>query len=207
MDETGRPGSPLQPTPPPSAPAPIFTLPNQLTILRMGLVPVLVVLVLTRELGWAVAVFTVAGITDLLDGLIARLGHQQTKLGAMLDPAADKLLLSASFIVLTWGPGLVLPIPAWLTVVVLSRDVIILVSVAIVNLTAGPRVFYPSFLGKSSTAAQLFTVAAVLLLNALGRNPGWASLLFHLTLVLTVTSALHYTWRASVNPPPREPTT
>jgi cardiolipin synthase len=203
LEETGREGSPIQPSPPP--PAPIFTLPNQLTILRMGLVPVLVVLVLTHELAWAVAVFVVAGITDLLDGLIARLGHQQTKLGAMLDPAADKLLLSASFIVLTWGPGLLLPIPMWLTVIVLSRDLIILVSVAIVNLTAGTRIFYPSWLGKASTAAQLVTVALVLLLNALGRAPSFVNLLFQLTLLLTVTSALHYVWRASVNPPPREP--
>jgi cardiolipin synthase len=171
----------------------------------MGLVPVLVLLILNRELGWAVAVFVVAGITDLLDGLVARLGHQQTRLGAMLDPAADKLLLSASFIVLTWGPGLVLPIPVWLTVVVLSRDAIILVSVAVVNLTAGTRIFYPSWLGKASTAAQLLTVAVVLLLNALGRSPSALAALFHLTLVLTVGSALHYVWRASVHPPPREP--
>jgi cardiolipin synthase len=193
---------PSHPSPPP---APILTLPNQLTLLRMGLVPVLVLLILNRELTWAVAVFVVAGVTDLLDGLIARLGHQQTRLGAMLDPAADKLLLSATFIVLTWGPGLVLPIPVWLTVIVLSRDAIILVSVAVVNLTAGTRIFYPSWLGKASTAAQLLTVAVVLLLNALGRSPSAIGLLFLLTLLLTVGSALHYVWRASVHPPPREP--
>ena len=77
----------------------------------------------------------VAGVTDLLDGLIARLGGQQTTLGAMLDPVADKMLLTSSFIALTWGPASLVPIPVWLTVVTLSRDAIIIMSVAIVNLT------------------------------------------------------------------------
>lgn len=201
MDHKGRSDSPGQPPPP----EPVLNLPNQLTILRMGLAPVLVVLVLRHELSWAVAVFVVAGITDLLDGLIARIGHQQTRLGAMLDPVADKLLLSSTFVVLTWGPGLPLPIPFWLTVIVLSRDAIILVSVAIVNLTVGPRVFPPSWLGKASTAVQLLTVAVVLLLNALGSTPPAIQILFQLTLVLTVTSALHYVWRASVHPPDPAP--
>jgi cardiolipin synthase (CMP-forming) len=201
LEQTGRSDSPGQPPPP----QPILTLPNQLTLLRMGLAPVLVVLVLRHELVWAVAVFVVAGITDLLDGLIARLGHQQTRLGAMLDPVADKLLLSATFIVLTWGPALVLPIPVWLTVIVLSRDAIILISVAVVNLTVGPRVFLPSWLGKASTALQLLTVAVVLLLNALDNPAPAISVLFQLTLVVTVASALHYVWRASAHPPDTAP--
>lgn len=194
MDQSDSPGQP----PPPQ---PILTLPNQLTLLRMGLSPVLVVLVLRHEMVWAVAVFVIAGITDLLDGLIARLGHQQTRLGAMLDPVADKVLLSSLFVVLTWTTGLLLPLPAWLTVVVLGRDVIILVSVAVVNLTIGRRLFTPSLLGKASTALQLTTVAVVLLLNALERTPAFAQWLFVLTLVVTVTSALHYVWRARAHPP------
>lgn len=167
----------------------------------MGLAPVLVVLVLTHELVWALAVFVIAGITDLLDGLIARLGHQQTRLGAMLDPVADKLLLSSSFVVLTWASGLPVSIPVWLTVIVLSRDAIILVSVAIVHLTVGPRLFTPSWLGKSSTALQLGTVALVLAVNAIGRSFAVVDMVFKATLVLTVASALHYVWRASVHPP------
>ena len=123
--------------------APILNAANQLTLLRMGLAPLLVVLVLQRRMGWALAVFVVAGLTDALDGLIARLGSQQTTLGAMLDPVADKVLMTASFIVLTWAGGLEAAIPVWLTVVILSRDAIIIVSVAIVNLTVGRRVFYP----------------------------------------------------------------
>src|SRR5215468_8393236 len=126
---------------------PILTLANQLTLLRMGLAPLLVVLVLSGRLRSALAVFFVAGVTDLLDGLIARWGQQQTTLGAMLDPVADKILLTSSFVALTWTSGLRTSLPAWLTVVTLSRDAIIIISVVVVNLTLGKRVFYPSTLG------------------------------------------------------------
>src|SRR5215217_115060 len=85
---------------------PILTLANQITLLRMGLAPLLIVLVLSREMVWALAVFVVAGLSDLLDGMVARLGAQRTTLGAMLDPVADKILLTSCFIALTWGPDL-----------------------------------------------------------------------------------------------------
>jgi cardiolipin synthase len=184
---------------------PVFTIANQLTILRMALVPLLVILVLTRQLQWALVVFVVAGATDLLDGLIARWGRQQTTLGAMLDPVADKVLLSASFVALTWGPGLRQPIPQWLTVVTLSRDAIILVSVTIVNLTLGRRVFYPSLLGKLCTGSQLLTVCVVLLLNAMDAPQPAARYLFVVTLLFTVASAFHYVYVASVRGPGTEP--
>jgi cardiolipin synthase len=184
---------------------PVFTIANQLTILRMALVPLLVILVLTRKLQWALVVFVVAGATDLLDGLIARMGRQQTTLGAMLDPVADKVLLSASFVALTWGQGLSLPIPPWLTVVTLSRDAIILASVTIVNLTLGRRVFYPSVLGKLCTGSQLLTVGVVLLLNALDAPFPPVTILFGLTLLLTVASAFHYVYVASVRGAGTEP--
>jgi len=177
--------------------APVLNLANQLTLLRMGLAPLLVILVLSRELRWALAVFVVAGVTDLLDGLIARLGHQQTTLGAMLDPVADKVLLTSAFVALTWSSHLRVSIPPWLTIVILSRDAIILASVAIVNLTIGRRVFYPSFLGKLSTASQLVTVGVVLLLNAFTVALPWLGWLFRLTLVMSVGSALHYLYSSS----------
>lgn len=184
--------------------APILTVANQLTLLRMGLAPLLVVLVLQGRMGWALGVFVVAGLTDALDGLIARLGRQQTTLGAMLDPVADKVLMTSSFIALTWGSGLAIAIPVWLTVVILSRDAIIIVSVAIVNLTLGRRIFYPSLLGKLSTLSQLLTVGLVLLANVRG---GLAMLrhVFTATLVLTVASALHYVYLASTRGPGRPP--
>jgi cardiolipin synthase len=185
--------------------APILNAANQLTLLRMGLAPLLVVLVLQRRMGWALAVFVVAGLTDALDGLIARLGSQQTTLGAMLDPVADKVLMTASFIALTWADGLAATIPVWLTVVILSRDAIIIVSVAIVNLTVGRRVFYPSLLGKLTTVSQLVTVGLVLLANAADWGAALLRPLFAATLVLTVASALHYVYLASTRGPGRVP--
>ncbi len=176
---------------------PLLTLPNQITILRMALAPVLVVLVLEGEMRWALAVFFVAGLTDLLDGLTARLGHQRTTLGAMLDPVADKVLLTACFVVLTWAGGLVVAIPVWLTVTALSRDAIILTSVTVINLAHGRRIFYPSLLGKASTASQIVTVGVVFLLNAIPRPAPEVMLLFLVTLGLTVGSALHYVYLAS----------
>ena len=177
--------------------APVFTFANQLTLLRMGLAPLLVILVVSQRLRWALAVFVVAGITDLLDGLIARFGHQQTTLGAMLDPVADKVLLTSLFVALTWTSHLHVAIPVWLTVTTLSRDAIILTGVAIANLTMGRRVFYPSMQGKLSTASQLVTVGVVLLLNAFALEMPGLDVLFVATLVLTVGSALHYLFTSS----------
>ncbi len=177
--------------------SPILTVANQLTILRMALTPLLVVLLLWDEFVWALVVFIVAGVTDLLDGMIARLGHQRTTLGAMMDPVADKLFLGASYVVLTWGAGMPTRIPAWLTVVTLSRDAIILICVAMINLTIGRRVFLPSALGKLATALQILTAGVVLLLNALGETLPALRYLFQLTLGVTVVSALHYVYLAS----------
>jgi cardiolipin synthase (CMP-forming) len=180
---------------------PILTVANQLTILRMCLAPLLVALIVSRSFTWALVVFVVAGVTDLLDGLVARLGHQKTTLGAVLDPMADKILLASSFVALTWGSGLSVSVPAWLTVVVLIRDATILVSVAAINLALGRRVFYPTLLGKRSTASQLATAGVVLLLNALGEPYPPVAHLFRATLFLTVASALHYTYLASSKAP------
>ena len=177
--------------------APILTVANQLTMLRMGLAPLLVVLVVFRELQWALWVFVVAGLTDLFDGYVARHGSQQTTLGAMLDPVADKILLSSAFIALTWSSGLPVNIPVWLTVTTLSRDAIIIVSVAIINFTLGKRVFYPSLLGKLSTVSQIVAVGVVLVLNALGTPHPAVRVVFWVSLALTVGSALHYVYLAS----------
>jgi len=174
----------------------VFTVANQLTLLRMALVPLLVVLVLERDFTWACVVFVVAAVTDLLDGMIARLGHQQTKLGAMLDPVADKLLIGSLLIVLTWGQELTVAIPRWLTVTVLCRDAMLVVSVVIFNLAVDRRIFYPTLLGKASSALQLVTVGLVLFANALGALPG-LRFVFWVTLLLTVGSALQYVLRGS----------
>ena len=113
----------------------VITLANQLTLLRMLLIPAFVILTAYHFLGWALVTFVVAGVTDMLDGVIARWSNERTKVGEWLDPAADKLLLLTAFVVLTL-PELKLTnkLPIWLTVVVISRDVIIVLTVAIVNL-------------------------------------------------------------------------
>lgn len=176
---------------------PILTVANQLTILRMALVPALVVLVLRGSLLWAFGVFLAASVTDLLDGLIARWGNQQTRLGAMLDPVADKLMIGASFVVLTWGDDLYLRIPSWLTVTTLCRDAMLVIAVVIVNLVVERRIFYPTWLGKLSSLVHVVTAGAVLLGNALQRTPPLLSWLFGLTLLLTLSSAFHYVYRAT----------
>lgn len=176
---------------------PVLTVANQLTILRMALAPFLVVMVLQREFTWALVLFVVAALTDLLDGYIARHGHQKTTLGAVMDPIADKILLSSAFIVLTWSAGLTTRIPQWLTVLALSRDVLILLTGALINLTSGWRIFQPSLLGKLATGAQLLTAGVVLLLNTLGSNLGAVRWLFRGVLALILASALHYVYLAS----------
>lgn len=180
---------------------PLLTVANQLTILRMALAPVLVVLVLSKEFTWALVVFVVASVTDLLDGFLARRGHQETTLGATMDPIADKMLMAASFVALTWGSGVSIRIPIWLTVIALSRDAIIVLTVAIVNLTLGRRVFYPTLLGKLTTFLQVATAGIVLALNAAAGSYPSVHYLFVATLVATVGSALHYVYLASVTRP------
>jgi cardiolipin synthase len=124
-----------------------LTLANQITILRIMLIPAFVLLIVYGHLGAALAVFLLAGTTDALDGLIARLTSHPTSLGAWLDPMADKLLLVTTFVVLTL-PQIPLTnhVPIWLTVLVISRDIVIVAVVAIVNLAVGPRTFRPSLM-------------------------------------------------------------
>src|SRR5947208_669096 len=142
---------------------------NQLTLLRMLLIPAFVILVVYGQLGWALFVFCTAGVTDALDGLIARRTGQKTSLGAWLDPMADKLLLVTTFVVLTLPDlGLANRLPIWLTVLIISRDVGIVLTVAIVNLAVGPRTFRPSIYGKIATATYIVTAVAAIVFNYRG---------------------------------------
>src|SRR5262249_8539802 len=126
-----------------------LTLANQLTLLRMLLIPAFVIFVIYGQLGYALLVFVLAGVTDAFDGLLARAAHQKTSLGAWLDPMADKLLLVSTFVVLSIpGLGLANRLPVWLTVCMISRDVVIILTVIIVNLAIGPKTFLPTSFGK-----------------------------------------------------------
>lgn len=176
----------------------ILTLANQLTLLRMLLVPAFALLVLYGQLGWALLVFLVAGLTDALDGLIARTAGQKTSLGAWLDPAADKLLLATTFVVLTLpNIGLVNRIPLWLTILVISRDVGIVLTVAIVNLAVGPRTFRPSPLGKLATAVFVVTCVVVMSFNYLGRPSPVVDACIWASLGVTLASGLDYVVRVA----------
>ena len=170
-----------------------LTLANQLTLLRIMLIPAFVLLVLYGHLGAALVTFLVAGITDALDGLIARLAGQGTSLGAWLDPMADKLLLLSTFIVLTLPTvPLTNHLPLWLTVVVITRDVAIIGVVAIVNLAVGPRTFKPSFLGKTTTAAFILTSVVVMYFNYRQEMSPIVDIGIWLCLALTLVSSADY---------------
>ena len=173
-----------------------LTLANQLTMLRMLLIPAFVILVLYGRLGWALIAFGVAGATDALDGLIARRAGQKTPLGAWLDPMADKLLLVSAFVVLTLpNTGLVHRIPVWLTVLIISRDVAIVLTVAVVNMAIGRRTFPPSLLGKTATAIYILTCLVFLLANYLQADARVVTPWVYLALAVTLLSALHYVAR------------
>ena len=170
-----------------------LTAANQLTILRIVMVPAFVILLLYGYRGWALITFFAAGITDLFDGLIARRRGQKTTLGAWLDPMADKLLLGSMFIMLTLPDiGSANRLPLWFTVLVISRDVAILLTVAVVNLAVGPRTFRPSVFGKIATATYVLTGVVTLYFNYLERPSGVVTIFVYASLAITLVSAFHY---------------
>ncbi len=158
----------------------------------MFLIPFVAMGILYNRYGLALIIFLVSGVTDLLDGFIARRFQQKTKLGALLDPMADKMLLSASFLLLTFPKDLTVAIPLWLAIMVFSRDIFIVVSAVAVTLTTGFKKFEPSIYGKASTFIQIACVLTVLVLNYLRWDPDWVQWLFYLTFALTLFSGVHY---------------
>jgi cardiolipin synthase len=171
---------------------------NQLTLLRVLLVPTFVLLLIYGSTGWALATFLAAGVTDGLDGLIARRSGQKTNLGAWLDPMADKLLLVSAFIVLTLPDlGLTNRLPIWLTILVITRDIVIVATVAIVNLAVGPRTFRPSIFGKIATAVYIATCLVALVFNYLERPSVWVETFVYASLAITVVSSLDYLARTA----------
>jgi cardiolipin synthase len=170
-----------------------LTAANQLTILRMLLIPAFVILLLYGHRGWALITFLTAGLTDLLDGLIARATGQKTTLGAWLDPMADKLLLVTMFVMLTLPDiGSANRLPVWFTVLVISRDVAIVLTVAVVNLAVGPRTFRPSLFGKVATATFILTGVVTLYFNYRGEPSNAVTLCIYASLAITVISAADY---------------
>lgn len=170
-----------------------WTVANQLTLLRMLLIPAFVILVVYGKPGWALIAFGVAGITDGLDGLIARRAGQKTSLGAWLDPMADKLLLVTTFVVLTVpGTDLVNRFPLWLTILVITRDVVIVTTVAIVTAVMGVRTFKPSIYGKTATGVYVVTCVVLMWFNYLGRRSVLVDVGIWTSLGITLVSGFHY---------------
>jgi cardiolipin synthase len=177
----------------------IFTVPNQITLLRLGFLPVFLTLISYGRYQWALFVLVVAGLSDFIDGLLARKLNQRSSLGAYLDPIADKLLLSSSFVILAYKTR----IAWWLTIIVLSRDILILIVAVVILLISGYRPFPPSIFGKLTTFFEIVLVFTVVLNAA---YPSFHSRLLHNALVDVVTvfaigSAVHYSFAITRHSP------
>jgi cardiolipin synthase (CMP-forming) len=174
---------------------PLRSAPNLLTLMRICLAPFLVAAILEGHYQLSFVLFVTAGLTDAMDGMLARLLKQRSVLGQYLDPVADKLLLSTLFLVL-WHKNLLSPT---VLALVLGRDVGIVVVAALLYAAVGKREFHPSIFGKASTLAQIAAVAAVLLHQL--TSAYWVALFrviaLDATIVLTVASGLHYAWVVS----------
>ncbi len=168
-----------------------MTLPNLLTILRIVLTPVFAICLINHAYKNAFWIFVVAGVSDGLDGFIARVFRQKSELGAYLDPIADKLLISTAFIIL----ATVQFIPSWLTVIVIARDILIIFGIALLFITNHNVEIKPSFLSKITTVAQLLTVFAVLLKPYVSKITVVHQPLFISAAVMTVLSGFQYIYK------------
>jgi len=175
----------------------VLNLPNFLTLLRIAAIPVFLIFLGDREYGKALAIFVAAGVTDALDGAIARLMHTKTTLGAYLDPAADKLLLLSAFITL----ALMNEVPRWLPVIVISRDVVVVLGYFLLfTITQETMEVRPTVSGKLSTFFQLLSVTLVLV------GQIWPNLVpamleevvFYAAAILTTTAGLQYVYRGLI---------
>lgn len=173
-------------------PGRIWTVPNQITLLRLGFLPFFLILISYEKYKWALLLLAAAAFTDGIDGVLARKLNQRSALGAYLDPIADKLLLSSSFVILAFEKKLAW----WLTILVLSRDLLILIVAAAILLISGYRPFPPSLLGKFTTFFQIVLVFATVLTAAFP-NPYFVLFnrgLIYLVTCLTVVSGFHYSF-------------
>ena len=168
----------------------ILTPSNQITLLRLVFVPVFAILVLDQSYRAALAVLTAAAISDVLDGTVARLLKQVSPLGVALDPVADKILMTTAYLTLAFRDAL----PWWLTILVLSRDVAIILTALLISLVAGYRPFYPTSLGKASTVAQVVTIFAAVSHEAHVPHISaeLVTLFVYLAAALTLASGIHY---------------
>ena len=168
-----------------------MNIPNSLTILRILLIPVYIGFMTYGSYGFALLALLIAGLTDAIDGPIARRLNQRTRLGTLLDPLADKLLLTSSFVAL----ALLHLVPSWLVILVVSRDVILLLGTAVAHVTNTPIDVTPTFLGKGTTLFQLSYVFLVVLLTWRGLGLSLLTPLLVMVVGFTLASGLHYLYR------------
>jgi cardiolipin synthase len=165
-----------------------MNLPNILTLMRILLIPLFVIFIINKHIEWALITFAIAGITDGIDGLIARITHQRTELGTYLDPIADKLLLSSGFITL----AIIEIIPSWLTVIVITRDVIILLGILVMILTSYHPKIQPSLVSKVTTVFQTSTILLVLMAGYFPIFNQLSIISIYGTAFFTILSGFHY---------------
>ncbi len=165
-----------------------ITVPNVITILRIILAPIFVIYLIHEQVTSALVVFILAGISDGLDGLIARAFNQKSEMGAYLDPLADKLLLISAYVALA-AKGFM---PAWLTVIVISRDVLILLGVLILFLVKSGFTVKPLFLSKITTCFQIASVIVVLTMGQFFFSQLIYKYLYWATGIVTILSGLQY---------------
>ena len=170
-----------------------MTIPNALTLLRLILVPCFIAASIERMYTVALGLFVTAAVTDILDGAIARRLNQRSRLGALLDPAADKLLMVSGFLFYTLAATLQVRIPGWLTFTVFIRDFLIAIFAYLLYTRVHVKKFPPSNLGKASTVIQAITLGAAIAVNAFGSSWMWlATMMFRVSLLVTLASAFDY---------------
>lgn len=173
----------------------VVTIPNLLTLLRMVLIPVFAILLYYGYSGTALVVFLIAGISDGVDGFVARRFNQESALGTIIDPIADKLLMTTAFIILTL-PNILpqtkhLPVPFWVTASVIGRDVLIIMVAGAINIMTGFRGFKPSYLGKMSTLVQVVAVTIILFAAVYGYT-FFLPTVYTLVVLFAFLSGVHY---------------
>jgi cardiolipin synthase len=174
-----------------------LTLPNFLTLLRMGIVPFFVLAVFAHEFRLAVWIFVISGITDVLDGWIARTFDLESRIGALLDPLADKLLLTAAYISLAIPHGQAVVIPLWLAILTLFRDFVIMLMALVFYMFEGIKSFPPTMAGKLTMVMQVVTVSLVLLANVVMVPSIILQVCFYLSFALVIVSGFSYIYRSS----------
>lgn len=174
-----------------------LTLPNFVTLTRMALVPFFVIAVSEHDYRLALWIFVVAGLTDAFDGFLARRMDMRSRIGAYLDPIADKMLITVAYITLTVPQGQAVVIPLWLTILALFRDVLIMLVAGVLYIVEDIREFPPSVLGKATTLLQVVTIAVVLLANVFPLPRLVPSASFYASFLLVIASGFNYIYRVS----------